>query len=269
MAAQSVLNRKDAPTFHIHPLQKFYCGFLQHISISHRTTNAPNAHSRQVYVAPLIEGTPADLAVGDQIAFIEIDGDREVAAPGLRRFIHYRHSGKDVFIFDNHQHAFFFWVAVYLSGIISPGCRLVHIDRHSDMWQPAQPPDFSLQKSLSLQTVFEYTIRVLNNATFIKPALQLGLFDDVEILNGVYPPGLQAPSGYVLDIDMDIFEDDKPGSTAYRFKMRRFRKYMSQASLITIATSPGFIEQSRAIEAVKELFLTTATRRFRERKKAG
>ncbi len=253
----------------IRHLQQFYRGFYRFTAVDNEGRRDSSQRRYRVYVAPLVIGSPADLSPGRRIAYVDHDGGKVYAFPGLRRYLFYRYHGKAVFIFDNHQHAFFFWIASYLAGNITPGCRLVHIDRHSDMWQPAQPPDFTLNGSLPLQTVFEYTTRVLTNATFIKPALQLGLFDDVEILNGVYPPVLQEPQGYVLDIDMDIFEGDQPGSAAYRFKMRRFRSYMANASLVTIATSPGFIAQSRAVDAVRQLFQTNVTSRSRQRRKAG
>ncbi len=269
MAVRSTVNRKDAPRFHIQPLQNLYHGFYITARVHENPASSPQETFRQVYVAPLIVGSPTDLAVGSRAVYVEQDGNGIRTFQGLQHFIYYPNRGKNVFIFDNHQHAFFFWIAAYLAGIISPGCQLVHIDRHSDMWQPAKPPDFSLNKSLSLPTVFEYTIQVLTNATFIKPALQLGLFADVEILNGVYPPVLEKPQGYVLDIDMDIFEGDPPGSAAYRFKMQRFRKYMSRASLITIATSPGFIEQPRAVMAVKELLHSPPVFRRRPLRKSA
>lgn len=269
MAVQSVLNRSESSPFHIHPLQYFYRGFYLTDPVGNNAANYHQRKQRQLYIAPLAAGTPADLAVGDNIAYVEMENEGELALPGLRRFIYCRHQGKDVFIFDNHNHAFFFWMAAYLAGRISRQCGLVHIDRHSDMWRPEHPPDFTLDDPPVLQQVFDYTNRVLTIATFIRPALQLGLFCDVEILDTVYPPLLQAPPGYVLDIDMDIFARALPGSSRYRIQMRRLREYMLSASLITIATSPGFIDQHYAVAVAQALLQShPGIRRRRWRKSA-
>ncbi len=258
-----------APSIPLHEIQKLYGGFYLTDPVGNNRGEFSSRRQRRLYIPPLMAGSPADLAVGERIAYVEVEGGREQAYPGLRNFIYYRRGDQDVFIFDNHNHAFFFWLAAYQAGKISSGNWLVHIDRHSDMWPPAQPPTFSLNRPLDLRQVFEYTNRVLTIATFIKPALQLGLFTEVELLNGVYPPTLRAGQGFVLDIDVDIFADDPPDSPAYRFKMNRFRQYMACASLVTIATSPGFIPQARAVAAVQHLLKTEPAMRRRSFRKSA
>ncbi|RMF57435.1 MAG: hypothetical protein D6748_11175, partial [Calditrichaeota bacterium] len=226
----------------IQALQKYYQGFYVPPS-SQLILDNQKAHQSlpALYVPPLIFDDRIHLEVGSEPAYFSQEGGHISIYNGLRNFLYTRINGKDVFIFDNHHHAFFFWIAAYQSGVISPGEWLVHIDLHSDMWPPATWPDFSLDSPKLLERSFHYTNYHLNIATFIKPALQLGLFSEVEFLNGYYPSSLQPPKGYVLDIDMDIFSNDFPDSPTYLMKISRFREYIHHAGLITIATSPGFM----------------------------
>ncbi len=38
-------------------------------------------------------------------------------------------------IFDNHNHALYFWYEARINGLISTKNTLVHIDEHSDLWE--------------------------------------------------------------------------------------------------------------------------------------
>ena len=61
------------------------------------------------------------------------------------------------------------------------------------------------------------------------------------------------PLDYVLDIDLDFFSRDMD-YIDYDQKIGRVKEYIEGASLITIATSPYFIEQERALKALRDLF---------------
>ena len=57
---------------------------------------------------------------------------------------------------------------------------------------------------------------------------------------------------FVLDLDMDIFSKDM----AYiedHYKIERIRSYLKTVPLVTIATSPFFMDQDRAINLIKIL----------------
>ena len=58
---------------------------------------------------------------------------------------------------------------------------------------------------------------------------------------------------YVLDIDLDIFSKDMD-YIPYDFRIDKIKKLIENAKVITIATSPYFIEQDYAIKVLKELF---------------
>jgi len=56
---------------------------------------------------------------------------------------------------------------------------------------------------------------------------------------------------YILDIDVDFWEDKSQQEMESDFEI--IRKIVDNACLITIATSPYFIDQKKAIEIVKQL----------------
>ena len=56
-----------------------------------------------------------------------------------------------------------------------------------------------------------------------------------------------------LDIDLDIFSKDMD-YIPYDFRIDKIKKLIENAKVITIATSPYFIEQDYAIKVLKELF---------------
>ena len=38
-----------------------------------------------------------------------------------------------IYIFDNHNHALYFWYKEYFQNRFAKGVKLIHIDQHSDM----------------------------------------------------------------------------------------------------------------------------------------
>ncbi len=191
------------------------------------------------------------MQVGSQPAFCEIEDGNETCVNGLHAFIYFEHRGKPVFIFDNHNHAFFFWVEAYRQKIIEKGLKLVHIDQHSDMRQPEnEPPEVVLNDT---KCAFDYTNFVLNVGNFIRPALHIGLFEQMILVDSSYTVKKRFSEPLVLDIDIDFFAeplDYIPESE----KIEAIAHCFSLAKLVTIATSPFFINQHRAIAVIKKIF---------------
>lgn len=93
-------------------------------------------------------------------------------------------------------------------------------------------------------------------ASFIEPALHSGLLKEclqirseaklAEILE-IYE---NIPSdNVVLDIDIDFFAEEKD----YSIKMQLLKRLISKVKVVTIATSPYFIDQEVAVNLVKKL----------------
>jgi len=94
---------------------------------------------------------------------------------------------------------------------------------------------------------------VLNVGSFIKPALEFNLFSEAIIIDSLYGFDLDISGEFVLDIDLDIFSEDMD-YIDYEFKISKIKGYIAKASVITVATSPFFIDQNYAIKVLKELF---------------
>ncbi|MDD2871967.1 MAG: UPF0489 family protein, partial [Candidatus Gracilibacteria bacterium] len=82
-----------------------------------------------------------------------------------------------IYLFDNHNHAYYFWYLARSDGLIGDNNTLIHIDEHAD----TRDNDKHLLKpdSLDLFKVFEFTNRVLNVGDYIKPAIEEGIIGDV------------------------------------------------------------------------------------------
>ncbi len=238
----------------IEAIRTLYKGFYISEEAGNNAFSYNKRHNKKIYVAPLIKSDAARLALGDKTVFSEIEEGREHNRSGLRNFIYQYKNGKHVFIFDNHNHAYFFWMFGYINGLIEAGRPLVHIDQHSDMRDPQLYFPEKLSKSISLQEVFKYTNYTLNVGNFIQPALHSGLFSAVRIVDSSVSFAEDIPSNkYTLDIDMDIFSEDMSYINE-TLKIAKIKTYIKHCDFITVASSPYFIEQGKAVQLIKRLF---------------
>jgi hypothetical protein len=163
--------------------------------------------------------------------------------------VKFNYREKDVYIFDNHNHAFYFWIKSLNQGMFNKGCKLVHIDQHKDM---RDPENYEVDIN-NIDDVFRYTNYVLNVGNFIKPALHHNVFSEAVIIDSTYGFELDVDGEIVLDIDLDIFSKDME-YMSYDLRVNKIKEYIDRAKVITIASSPFFIEQDYAIKVLKELF---------------
>ncbi|MBF0620259.1 MAG: UPF0489 family protein [Candidatus Omnitrophica bacterium] len=227
-------------------LQKFYHGFFIDTPVGNNAFSFDQRINKRIYVPSLIGGSVSDIALGREIVFSNIVEGAEVNTPGLARFVHDVSFGQDIFIFDNHNHAFAFWAEALAQGVFPKGLPLVHVDQHKDTRVP--------EKSWDGQDPFRYANMELNVGNFISPAIKAGFFSDV--IHVAAPEAFQAgfPAHFVLDIDLDIFSpvmDYIP----YDLKMNWLKEALKRASFVTIATSPFFLEQDEAVYLIKELLI--------------
>ncbi len=230
-------------------LQQLYSGFYLDAPVGNNAFSWNLRQHKSLYVPTLIEGRLDDLAVGENITFCEVVDGREQAHLGLRRFIYFQKGGKHFFIFDNHNHAFCFWVFGVLKRLFPKGLRLVHVDQHSDM----REPETWFSDAFDLNQAFDYTNNVLNVGNFIKPALKAGVFSDVDVIDGEYALNKHSYNEkIVLDVDVDFFAPEM-AFIDHDLKIKKIREYLQMADFVTIATSPFFIDQTLAINVIKEL----------------
>ncbi len=205
--------------------------------------------NKKIYVPKLIEGDLSSVKVGDKVVFSEIDFKEEINAIGLKNMVKFNYKNKDVYIFDNHNHAFYFWIKSLNNAMFNKGCKLVHIDQHKDM---REPENYNVNIN-DIDDVFRYTNYVLNVGNFIKPALHHNIFSEAIIIDSTYGFELDVEGEIVLDIDLDIFSKDME-YMSYDLRVDKIKEYIDRANVITIASSPFFIEQDYAIKVLKELF---------------
>ncbi len=207
---------------------------------------------------PLREGLLNDLQVGSQVVFHDFDEDTWVEHVGLKEGIFTNEYPIPLYVVDNHNLAFWCWADAHQRGYLPMGSSLVHIDAHYD---DRFPSSFAVDIQ-DMQDVERYTHQVLQIATFIQPALHHGLFEDVQyyVESSEFDqplPDLLPGRQYVIDLDLDVFCDEM-SHVQWKQKIEVMKHFLPQTCAITMATSPFFIDQQKAIDSahrvVAELF---------------
>jgi hypothetical protein len=179
---------------------------------------------------------------------------------------------QDIYLFDNHNHAYYFWYLARKEWIIWDNNTLIHIDEHADTRDNNKillKPD-----SEDLNKVFEFTNKVLNVGDYIIPAQQEWIiWDIVQIRNETnlleyikkewilsFPKGVPEGRGIrksntdiILNLDLDFFQPDLD-FIDYELKKKVVLDVANRASVITVATSPFFINQELAVKVFKDIF---------------
>lgn len=226
-----------------------YIGFYIEKPIGNNIFSYEDRSNKKIYVPKLIEGSLDDVVVGDKVVFNEIDENIEIKAKGLKNMVKYSIEDKEVYIFDNHNHALYFWIKSLKFNKFNKRCKLVHIDQHKDM---REPENYNVDMN-DIDDVFRYTNDVLNVGNFIQPALKHNIFSEVIIIDSSYGFNLDIQGEFVLDIDLDIFSKDME-YISYDLRINKIKELIKKAKVITIASSPFFIDQEYAIKVLKELF---------------
>lgn len=213
--------------------------------------------NKKLYVASEISWNIENVKLWVETVFEDFDFDwKLVSFTGLKNFIRCIYKWKEIIIFDNHNHALYFWVEAYSRWIIWKNSNLIHIDEHSDMRDPAIYPE-NLD---NLQEIFDYTNFVLNVWNYIIPAQKLGLIKEIyqirseENINNFSFDNLDVSVSNIVNLDIDFFS---PGLDYMNYdnKIAFVKKSIEKADFITIATSPFFIDQKLAIKVLKEILI--------------
>ena len=235
-------------------------GFFIKEEQSNNQFNFEYRHSPKIYVTSLVEGTLDDVAPGEKVAFEDLVDGKARPCIGLQHFVKTEAGGIPIYIFDNHNHAFTFWHLERANGTVKDGAALIHIDQHKDTREPASY--LTKKDAKDPEKVFRYTNTVLNVGNFIPPAQRTGLIGDiinissmaelVSIQNQI-PPEKKADYNLILDIDLDFFAPELD-YIDNNLKISTIKKLIPQANLITVATSPFFIDQELAIKYLLKIF---------------
>jgi len=230
-------------------------------NVSNNSFSFNRRRESSLHIPSVIEGGLDDVKIGNEIVFEDFDEDNELkSCKGLRNFIRTTHpkTGVPIAIVDNHNHVFYFWYEARKKGLIKDGATLVHIDQHKDTRTPEQM--ISKEEAQDLQKVFEYTNTALNVGNYIYPAMEEGLIGElISITSESETESAKALSRFqssdksiIVNIDLDFWAPEMD-YIDHGLKIEMTKKWMKKADLITIATSPFFINQELAIQVLKEL----------------
>jgi hypothetical protein len=166
------------------------------------------------------------------------------------------------YIFDNHNYALYFWAKQW--AINNHPYTVIHIDQHSDLgtppeWLPVENMDVKNYVPTAWNDIAHYSTHICNVGNFIRPALDAWIISDclriknqydLEQFDGSYPS--LHKENYILDIDLD-FRAPEMGTDLTK-SIPLVQSLMREASLITIASSPYFLDQNYALEVLGRLF---------------
>lgn len=203
-------------------------------------------------IPALIDGTIEDVKIGTKVVFEEEEDGKLRSCTGLENFVHI---GENIVIFDNHNHALYFWIDAIKKWIIDSGFELIHIDEHSDLWHNEHI--LHLEEALSDEKyAWDFTNRLCNVGNYIIPAINAWLVGSMIRIENEYEideyMDYVPRENSVLNLDIDIFAPEldhiDPGK-----KIRIIQNLMKRVKYVTIATSPFFIEQWTAISRLQNI----------------
>lgn len=202
-------------------------------------------------VPSIIVGTFDDVTPGEEVVFEEFDEHGVLhSCAGLAHLVRTDWAGVPAIVIDNHNHAFYFWCEALAHGRIERGATLIHIDQHRDTRIPEHA-----YEGTTLEEAFDYTNFHLNVGNYIVPARDAGLIGDMQMVTGAAPledRGFVERRNKILNIDLDFFAPEM-AHVDFDLARRFIAAHLPTTSLVTIATSPFFIDQPAAIGALRRL----------------
>lgn len=197
----------------------------------------------KIWIADSIDWTIENLEIWDNTVFREMKNWKVVEYKWLKNFIHIKKENQSIYIFDNHNHALKYRIDECKQWHIPFWFDLIHIDQHTDMNQ--------CEFNLDLDNPY---LDVYNVWNFVQPAIKSWLISKVEQINTEYKLlSFQTnENDLILDIDLD-FRSPEMIIEKYSETIERARKLISKSRVITIATSPYFLEQKNAINICQDL----------------
>lgn len=204
-----------------------------------------------LWVPSLIAGSIDDVTPGTRTVFEDFDEHGVLqSCAGLSHLVKLTWRGIPAVVMDNHNHAFYFWHEALRQGIVTRDATLIHIDQHRDTRVPERFFDGD-----TLEDAFAYTNFQLNVGNYIVPAQKAGMIGETQLVtSGDALNDLEyvSRSNKILNIDLDFFASEM-SYIDFDAAKRFIDAHLPTTSLITIATSPFFIEQPRALAKLQAL----------------
>lgn len=196
----------------------------------------------------------------EKIAFEDFDFDNKLSTNyWLKNFYRFQMWWKEVVLFDNHNHAFYFWYEARSRKIIWDKNILIHIDQHADTRD--NDKIISKSDSKSLEKVFDFTNFVLNVWDYIIPAQKEGIIENIVQIRNTKNledylqnfSNKKNNSKIILNLDLDFFASELD-FIDFELKKKVILDVFEKASYVTVCTSPFFVDQRLAVEKFKEIF---------------
>ena len=196
----------------------------------------------------------------EKIAFEDFDFDDKLSTNyWLKNFYRFQMWWKEVVLFDNHNHAFYFWYEARSRKIIWDKNILIHIDQHADTRD--NDKIISKSDSKSLEKVFDFTNFVLNVWDYIIPAKKEGIIENIVQIRNTKNledylqnfSNRKNNSKIILNLDLDFFASELD-FIDFELKKKVILDAFEKASYVTVCTSPFFVDQRLAVEKFKEIF---------------
>ena len=260
-----------------------YKGFYIDDACGNNIFSYDKRKNKKIYVAPLLKVdfdkcTIMDkLNSSDKIAFSEYDEETktEYNIAGIKNFLFTEKNGKKIYIFDNHNHAFYFISCEIideakilnnikghiLNNYIKKDIKIpktkimIHFDQHKDMRRASTSLE-EIMRDTKKSCITDkdylsiYTNYTLNVGSFITPLIENNFIKDVFIVDSTYSmdelsKNIDLYDDVILDIDLDFFSSDMD-YIDNNLKIELIKKCYDKANIVTICTSPYFIEFERA-----------------------
>lgn len=222
--------------------------------------------NKKIYVPSIIDLDIEDIenikiqSDNEKIAFEDFDFDDKLSTNlWLENFYRIKVKWKEIVLFDNHNHAFYFWYEAKKRWIIKDKNLLFHMDEHADTRDNNK--NILNEETEDLDKVFHFTNYVLNVGDYIIPAQKEGIIWDIvqirntqnlELYKKQYKWNNNIKTWVILNLDLDFFQPDLD-FIDYELKKEVFLDAFYKANFITVSTSPFFIDQELAIKVFKDL----------------
>lgn len=242
-------------------------------AITNNRLNFDERGNRTIVVPSLIEWTLDDVVTGKETVIEwEVNG-KMTSGKWLQHFVYLKNARVPTWIMDNHNHAFAFWHEALWKWWIKKWSLLIHIDQHTDLATPGNFPAWKHPEESHEGIVEEYVNTDLTIADFIVPALATGLISEAVMVTGEDRNGagvfvweneklikksaqlwtindtLETEKSLILDIDLDYFSQGFDDSKT----LETTKYWIEKADIITIATSPLFINQKKALQYLEKI----------------
>lgn len=203
-----------------------------------------------------IQGDIDDIIVGDHIVFEEVENGTLHSCCGLEHFVEIRRPHlPEIVVFDNHNHALFFWCEAIQKGMIQPGFELIHMDEHSDLWDNASTIA-NIAETADLHAMWQFTNYHCNVGNYIRPALDAGLVGNMIRLENEFQidaaHDLMPNTNSVFNLDLDIFAPELAHIPEEKI-ISLITHLIQHVKYVTIATSPYFIDQRVALSKLRKI----------------